>query len=119
MRIKLICSLFLGFCAVSAGAQETSAGRDLFVQNCQSCHGPEGKGDGPAGAALDPAPRDLTRRPYKFGCGPGPVFRTITHGLEGTAMPGFGQSLTESERRQIADYVFQLGRQGGCTCGGK
>ncbi len=95
---------------ISVGAQERSPGRELFRHNCRVCHGPEGHGDGPAAATLTPAPRDLTRRPYKFGCGPGPVFRTITHGLPGTAMPSFAQSLSDEERRQIADYVFQLGR---------
>jgi mono/diheme cytochrome c family protein len=35
------------------------AGKTLFTQNCESCHGPKGLGDGPAGAALDPHPGNL------------------------------------------------------------
>jgi mono/diheme cytochrome c family protein len=36
------------------------AGKQIFTQICVSCHGPEGKGDGPASAALEPKPRNLT-----------------------------------------------------------
>lgn len=36
-------------------------GRDLFMRHCASCHGEEGKGNGPAAAALKNPPADLTR----------------------------------------------------------
>jgi mono/diheme cytochrome c family protein len=32
---------------------------DIYKTRCTTCHGPAGKGDGPAGAALNPKPRDL------------------------------------------------------------
>jgi mono/diheme cytochrome c family protein len=31
----------------------------IYKSRCAMCHGPSGKGDGPAGAAFDPKPRDL------------------------------------------------------------
>ncbi len=34
-------------------------GRDLYEANCASCHGSEGNGQGPAGVALNPAPRSF------------------------------------------------------------
>ncbi len=34
-------------------------GKTLYTQNCESCHGAKGEGDGPAGAALDPKPANL------------------------------------------------------------
>ncbi len=37
----------------AAGAQ------DLYSDNCASCHGPTGKGDGPAGKMLQPPPADF------------------------------------------------------------
>lgn len=36
-------------------------GSELYVQYCASCHGAEGKGDGPAAGALKKQPADLTR----------------------------------------------------------
>lgn len=35
-------------------------GRALYSEFCVSCHGAEGRGDGPRAAALDRAPADLT-----------------------------------------------------------
>lgn len=44
------------------GAKPTSpaSGKEMFHAYCASCHGPDGKGDGPAAAALKKQPTDLT-----------------------------------------------------------
>ena len=34
--------------------------QDIFKNRCTMCHGQSGKGDGPAGAALNPKPRNWT-----------------------------------------------------------
>lgn len=60
-------------CAVGARAQTQPApqkpytdlifsvrGPDLFHAHCAACHGPEGKGDGPAAANLKKRPANLT-----------------------------------------------------------
>ena len=39
-------------------------GRGIYKVNCAPCHGPGGKGDGPAAGVLKPAPRDHTDRAY-------------------------------------------------------
>lgn len=46
-----------------APAPRTSAasGKEMFNSYCASCHGPDGKGDGPAAAALKSSPADLTQ----------------------------------------------------------
>lgn len=53
--------LWLGLTATVAGATETGieAGAALYARHCLSCHGPEGRGDGPARSWLARAPRDL------------------------------------------------------------
>lgn len=38
--------------------------RDIFNQRCVTCHGQSGKGDGPAGGALNPKPRDWTDKAW-------------------------------------------------------
>ena len=38
-----------------------TSGKDMYVQYCATCHGKEGKGDGPAAKALKMQPTDLTR----------------------------------------------------------
>ena len=39
---------------------DITSGRNMFVNYCASCHGVDGKGNGPVAVALKPAPTDLT-----------------------------------------------------------
>ncbi|GMU54736.1 MAG: hypothetical protein AMXMBFR33_38820 [Candidatus Xenobia bacterium] len=110
MRTLLLAALLL----TSVVRAET--GQELFDRHCQVCHGPQGEGNGPGAEALDPPPRDLTMRPYKYGCGRRPILRTITEGVSGTAMPSFAKVLSPGEIEQLADFVFKLSRQKGCGC---
>lgn len=41
-------------------AKAEPAGKQLYLQYCASCHGTDGRGDGPAAAALKTPPTDLT-----------------------------------------------------------
>ena len=41
-------------------------GKAAYEQHCVSCHGVEGKGDGPAGIAVLPMPRDFSVGQFKF-----------------------------------------------------
>ena len=43
----------------SGQADAADAGKQIYTDNCASCHGDGGKGDGPAGSSLDPKPADL------------------------------------------------------------
>ena len=55
--------------ASRADAADAANGKVLYEQNCVSCHGPGGKGDGPTGQALAAAgtpPRDFTTADFKF-----------------------------------------------------
>jgi len=43
-----------------AGQADAAAeGQVIYADNCASCHGDSGKGDGDAGASLDPKPANL------------------------------------------------------------
>jgi len=53
--------------AMSAQAGDAPApGQQTYEQLCESCHGPEGKGDGPAGLTALPMPRDFSVGEFKF-----------------------------------------------------
>jgi len=52
-------AVFSGVC-VAASDTPLEAGRKRFMQDCAACHGAEGRGDGPAAAALHTQPSDLT-----------------------------------------------------------
>jgi high-affinity iron transporter len=82
--------------------------RPLYAQLCAACHGPEGRGDGPAGKTLDPAPSDFhdaARMAQRSAYG---LYNTITLGVEGTSMTPFGH-LPEQNRWALAFFVANLG----------
>jgi mono/diheme cytochrome c family protein len=57
-----------------------AAGKQIFMQVCVPCHGPEGKGDGPASATLDPKPRNLTDPAYMASLNERYLFELISRG---------------------------------------
>ena len=81
-----------------------ATGAKLFAENCASCHGATGAGDGVAAAGLDPPPanfheRDRQRQRSLFA-----LYNTLGTGVAGTAMPAFPQ-LTSDQRWALAFYV--------------
>jgi mono/diheme cytochrome c family protein len=44
-----------------------AAGKYFYTQYCAKCHGPDGKGDGPAGKTMKPPPTNLTQLSKKNG----------------------------------------------------
>jgi len=91
-----------------------SAGRNLFVATCQPCHGPEGRGNGPAAADLEDdwgqpsVPADLTLPSIKSGTEPRDIYRVLVTGLNGTPMPSFLESTTETQRWDLVAFVLSL-----------
>ncbi len=88
-----------------------SEGQKVYEKRCWYCHGIEGKGDGPAAKTMFPKPRNFTRNEYKVrstAAGSVPtdedLFRIITSGIEGTAMP-FWSTISEKERWQVIYYI--------------
>ncbi|MEP7137798.1 MAG: c-type cytochrome [Chloroflexota bacterium] len=83
-----------------------TVGADLFNTNCSACHGPQGHGDGPAGAALDPAPKNLPE--LSKIAGDDYLFWRISTGRQGTAMVGWQGVLTEEQIWQIISFIHTL-----------
>lgn len=99
---------------VSNQPQTPLAGAELFKQNCAVCHGENGRGDGTASAYLFPKPRDFTRAIYKIQSTPvgdlptdEDLFKTLTHGMPGSAMPSFAH-LPEQDRKHLVDHIKSL-----------
>lgn len=79
-------------------------GERLFQQQCGSCHGVNGDGNGPLAAQLTPPPinfHDLSRQRERSAWG---LYSAITQGVEGTSMPSFAQ-LSEEQRWALAFHV--------------
>ena len=85
-------------------------GDTLYQHTCAPCHGPHGKGDGPAAAALNPKPRDHSNGAYMDKLTNRHIHDVIKMG--GAAfgyptMPGQPQ-LTEDQLVQIISFVRTL-----------
>lgn len=90
---------------------EAQQGKKLYERYCDQCHGPEGKGDGPAAPFVYPKPRDLTRGLYKIRSSESgklpsdaDLLKVIVEGVPGTSMPGWPW-LAEGEKRELVQYV--------------
>lgn len=80
-------------------------------KGCVTCHGPQGKGDGPAGAALKPKPRNFSDAKWKNGTDLASVIKTIENGIPGTGMAPYKGALTDEEIKAVAEYVRKLGNK--------
>lgn len=96
-------------------SQLVALGRSRYEEaGCAACHGANGQGDGPSSKELKDdsgnpvSPTDLTLKPFKSGPEPQDLFRTISTGLNGTPMPSYADSLTQSERWALVSYVLSI-----------
>jgi mono/diheme cytochrome c family protein len=88
------------------GPESAAAGAILFNNNCSACHGPQGHGDGPAGASLDPTPKNLPE--LSAVVGDDYLFWRISKGKDGTSMPAWNGVLTDEQIWQVISYIRTL-----------
>lgn len=87
-----------------------ASGRQIFNENCAPCHGPTGRGDGPARQTINPKnppPANFHDFERMAGLSPFKAFNVASFGVEGTAMPSFS-ALPEKQRWEVAFYVMSL-----------
>ena len=71
-------------------------GKKLFEQNCSSCHGTAGKGDGPAGGSLVPKPKDFTKSTgWINGMKLSDIYKTLEEGIPKSGMASYNYLLPE------------------------
>ena len=91
-----------------------AAGLNHYEQNCTTCHGVSGHGDGPLAPSMPVTqkPADLSA-PHTALHTPGDLYWWITHGMAGTPMPGFADMLTYDDRWDIINFLgaFAVGYQ--------
>jgi high-affinity iron transporter len=88
-------------------APDLARGARVYASNCAGCHGAAGHGDGPAAAQLQPRPVDFTDRKRAAERSVLSLYQAVTHGISGTAMPGFPQ-LSTADRWAVAFHAGSL-----------
>lgn len=84
-------------------------GAEVYAQNCASCHGAKGYGDGPAGQRLSPRPANLAWLARSHMAHDQYVYWTVEEGGKpvGSAMPPFKGALLERDIWAVVTYVRQ------------
>ena len=83
----------------------TRQGKGIFQEQCFTCHGNYGKGDGPVAVSLNPKPADLTSSKVQSQSD-GAIFWEITNGK--SRMPAFKNALTRDQRWALVTYIRSL-----------
>jgi copper transport protein len=78
-------------------------GKMLFQQNCISCHGIDGRGDGPDSVNLSPAPTDF-RLHMPLHTDP-QFYAFIANGYPGSAMPQFANVFSETDIWNLVNFL--------------
>jgi mono/diheme cytochrome c family protein len=95
--------------SANAGANETAEamGQRVYTTRCALCHGPDGRGDGPGAAALNPKPRNYHDKAYMATRTDAELLEVIRNGKG--AMPKWGTILSEDEMKAVLAHVRGLG----------
>ena len=100
--------------------ESAEAGRKVYErEECNTCHGDEGEGDGPdAEGMTDDWDRpifmlDWSMGVFKNGTRDQDLYRGIVTGMNGTPMEAYREDLSEKERWQLVDFIRSLQSQKG------
>jgi len=90
-------------------ATSLARGKEIFMNNCITCHGEKGNGDTPTGKALNPPAANLTDSTWKHGGSGGEIYTTITKGVSGTGMAAYEKTVLGMGRWHLVNYIKSLG----------
>lgn len=82
---------------------EARRGAEVFAQNCATCHGARGRGDGAAAASLLPRPADLTAAEFSTLR----LSQVLWNGVAGSSMPAW-RDLPPRDLQSLVAYVQTL-----------
>ncbi|MCH8034776.1 MAG: cytochrome c [Bacteroidetes bacterium] len=86
-------------------AKITNLGKSLYTQQCATCHGDSGLGDGSSARYLQKYPRNLTTSEFQSQTD-GEIFWKIVNG--NSPMPTFKDILTEKQMWIVVNYLRTL-----------
>src|SRR5262245_3947315 len=93
---------------LAGDAKAVAAGKAVFKDKCQRCHGPGGLGDGPDADPDVSQDMDLTVASRAERNPDGIVFYKVMNGRKKPKMPAFKEDLNEQQVWQVVAYVQSL-----------
>jgi mono/diheme cytochrome c family protein len=92
-----------------AFAGDAAKGKTIYERHCVTCHGAQGKGDGPAGKFMNPKPANFTS-PESMKKSDAELLKTIESGKPGTPMAAWKGTLSPEQMQDVLAYVRSLGK---------
>ena len=89
---------------VAADAASLARGQEIYAQSCASCHGFQGRGDGPLARTMVPRPADF-RIHMAEGHTEAQLFDWLSNGVPETAMPAYADELSVEDRWHVIKYL--------------
>ncbi len=81
-------------------------GKKIFETNCVACHGKDGDGKGPAAVAIPTRkPRNFVQDAFQYGSTDTELFKTISKGIKGSAMPAWSPQLSDVDIQAVIQHV--------------
>lgn len=90
---------------VESNEKSLKLGKKIYSSMCWTCHGVDGKGEGPAGVSLNPKPADFTNLKFQNQTD-GAIYWKLTTG-KGT-MISYESTLTEQQLWSVTNYLRTL-----------
>lgn len=88
---------------------DAAEGAKIFKTYCVSCHGEKGDGNGPAGAALNPKPRDFSDKSYMSKISDKDLIKVISEGGAAVGksplMVPWNMALKPGQIKDVAAFV--------------
>ncbi len=110
VTLSLTMLIVLGVISISlaaSGKGNSQAGQKLYLESCQNCHGPTGKGDSDMAAYLSPPPANLTAKATQSKTDV-QLRKIILEGRPGTAMTGYEGAFEEAQLADLIAYIRSL-----------
>lgn len=81
-------------------------GKQFYEENCATCHGIKGDGNGPRAYFIFPKPRNFLSESSQLRLNRVVLFNAIKYGIRGKEMPAWGKVISDQQIANVAEYVF-------------